>query len=64
MAGDKLVITKIKKRTGDDYLRSLKVTAEHYRKVRAVADETRRDIYEVAGMLLEYALAHLEIKEE
>lgn len=43
--------------------RPIAVSAENYRKIKMIADETNRPISKVAGLLLDFALENVVIEK-
>lgn len=49
---------------GDEYMKTLKVSPQNHARVKELSDMTNRQISEVANLLVEFALARVQITEE
>ena len=48
----------------DDYVKPLKLAADTHARVKELAERTNRPLSEVANLLVNFALARVEIAEE
>lgn len=47
----------------EDYMKPLKVSAELHSAVKALADKANQPLSKISCMLIEFALAHVQIEE-